>query len=324
MSYEVITLGETMIRLTPPGFDRIEQASGFEMHVGGSESNTAVGLSRLGVRVAWLSRLTNNPLGQYLASGIRAQGVDVSHVVWTDEDRIGTYYMERGKPPRGSQVFYDRAGSAASKISPRDLPEELFSDCQCKLFHTTGITLGISSSSRATAIRAAEMAKSSGTLVSFDTNHRERLWSADDAREAYEQFMALSDFIFLPLRDAHCVLGLKDEDPHVVLLKLTEQYPSSTIVLTLGDQGAVACKNADRIYTQAAFPAEEVERLGGGDAFSAGVLAGIVHEEPLEIALRRGAAAAALKYTIPGDLPLLDACAVDRLVSGDTGQKISR
>src|SRR5690606_7918776 len=109
--YDVITLGETMLRLTPPAPLRIEQTTSFNVYVGGAESNTAVGLSRLGFKTAWLSRLTDNPLGRLIAGTIARYGVDTSHVVWTSKDRVGVYYVEEGQSPRASQVYYDRAGS---------------------------------------------------------------------------------------------------------------------------------------------------------------------------------------------------------------------
>ena len=152
--YDVLTLGETMARFTPPGFERFGQSRSVEMHVGGSESNTAVGLSRLGFRACWLSRLTNNAIGRWIATEIASHGVDVSWVNWTDEDRVGTYYLERGRPPRSSQVFYDRAGSAMSRMRPEELPAELFTSNAARVFHTSGITLGLSQVARQTALRA--------------------------------------------------------------------------------------------------------------------------------------------------------------------------
>ena len=124
---DVQTIGETMLRFTPPAFERFGQSRAVEMHVGGSESNTAVGLARLGHRARWISRMTDNPLGRWIVREIASHGVDDSYVIWTDEDRVGTYYMERGLPPRDSRVFYDREASAISRLQAADLPRELFS-----------------------------------------------------------------------------------------------------------------------------------------------------------------------------------------------------
>src|SRR5687768_14961826 len=108
--YDVITLGETMVRLSPPGFRRIEQSTEMTVEVGGSESNVAIGLARLGLRSLWLSRLTANSLGRLIEQQVRRHGVDTSRVLWTDEDRVGLYFLEEGPGPRGSRVIYDRAG----------------------------------------------------------------------------------------------------------------------------------------------------------------------------------------------------------------------
>lgn len=317
MSCDVITLGETMLRLTPPGFDRLEQATALELHIGGSESNTAVGLARLGCKPIWLSRLPNSPLGHLVSSTIGRHGVDVSHVVWSEEDRLGTYYLERGKPPRGSQVLYDRSDSAMSKMGPDELPSGLFSPHQARLFHTTGITLGISVSAAATAQMAAELAKAAGMLVSFDVNYRAKLWRPEAAHASCVEFIKLADVFFLPARDAHTVFGLAEPTDEATLHNLARHFPHCTIVMTLGPRGAIAIDRHGELYHQAAFPTTEIERLGSGDAFSAGYLANFLQHGSIATALRWGCATASLKYTIPGDLPLVHRREVEALVASE-------
>src|SRR6516165_1681251 len=118
MLHEVITFGEVMVRLSPPNFARLEQAQSLDVRVGGAELNTAVGLARLGRSSAWVSRLTNNPLGRLIANRAREAGVSTDHVVWTEEDRVGVYFLEFGAAPRASSVLYDRKGSAIAAIKP--------------------------------------------------------------------------------------------------------------------------------------------------------------------------------------------------------------
>src|SRR3954471_16608068 len=115
---EVVTFGEAMVRLAPPNFRRLEQARSLDVQVGGAELNTAVGLARLGRSTAWVSRLTNNPLGRLIANHAREAGVSTDHVLWTDEDRVGVYYVEFGAAPRASSVLYDRKGAAIANIRP--------------------------------------------------------------------------------------------------------------------------------------------------------------------------------------------------------------
>ncbi len=315
--YDVVTLGETMLRFTPPNLQRIEQATSFDAHIGGSESNTAVGLARLGRRVAWLSRLPNNPLGHVVASTIGRFDVDVSHVVWSATDRLGTYYLEHGKPPRASQVLYDRRDSAASRIQPSDLPNDLFEPQVAKLFHTTGITLGISSTAAATALRAAELAKRAGWLNSFDVNYRGKLWSADEARVGCLKLMQLADIVFLPIRDAQGVFQLKGESPEPILEALGALVPHCTVVMTLGAAGAIARNAAGQVFKQPAYPSTNVERLGSGDAFSAGFLSGFLEFGDIAQALQWGAATASVKHTIPGDLPLVHRHEIESLLSAN-------
>ena len=312
--YDVVTLGETMVRYTPQGLQRFGQSPTIEMHVGGSESNTAVGLARLGHKVTWLSRLTNNPIGRWIANTIAGQGVDTKHLVWTDHDRIGTYYMEQGQPPRASQVYYDRAGSAMSRMTPEELPTNLFHSGKSKVLHLSGITVGISESAAQTAWEAVRMASEIGWTISFDLNYRAKLWSPTEALEACTPFMQAADLVLLPMRDARQVLEIRGESVEQCCRDLHERFEHATFVMTMGHDGAVAVLPSGETIFQPAFATTAVERLGGGDAFSAGFLSGMLQEMDLVDCLRWGAAAAALKYTIPGDLPLFDRETVSDLV----------
>src|SRR5205823_12072621 len=122
MSYEVITFGEAMVRLSPPNFRRLEQTDSLDVLVGGAELNTAAGLARLGHSAAWVSRLTDNPLGRLIANRAREAGVSTEHVVWTNEDRVGLYFLEFGADPRASSVLYDRRGAAIAGVRPGMVP----------------------------------------------------------------------------------------------------------------------------------------------------------------------------------------------------------
>ena len=327
--YDVVTLGETMLRLTPPGLQRLEQAMHLDVEVGGAESNVAIGLARLGLRVAWLSRLTANPLGRVLAQSIARHGVDTSWVVWTEEDRVGLLFLEEGKSPRGSRVYYDRRHSAVSHMRPEELPATVFRPHGAHLLHLTGITPALSPSLAATAQQAMQRAKAAGWLLSFDSNYRQQLWDPATARLGCEPFASTADILFLPRNDA-CLLYDLDPAlaPERLLATLTHRYPLAAVVVSLGKDGAIACAPAAQPVRQAAFAAEEVERLGGGDAFAAGFLyAFLTCTTPDRVAqaLRWGAAVAALKYTIRGDAPLLTREEVEAVLSHDgTGPGIRR
>jgi 2-dehydro-3-deoxygluconokinase len=314
MTYDFVTFGETMIRLSPPGHQRLEMASAFEAHVGGSESNTAVGMARLGMRAAWVSRLTDNPLGRIISGTLARWGVDTSHIIWTQADRVGTYYYEPERPPRPPQVIYDRAGSAFARMTPDDVPVHLFQPEKARLLHLTGIS--IAAGVGAAAGRIMELARAAGWQFSFDVNHRARLMDADAARAAYEPFAQAADVLFISENDARLVYNFTGQ-PNDILRSLRERFPHpDAIVLTRGAAGAVALTAEGAILSQSAFPAEGVDRLGRGDAFSAGFLYAYLNGHDAGLCLRWGAALAAAKFTIPGDLPLVDAAQMQALVTG--------
>jgi len=327
---DVVTLGETMLRLTPPDFKRIEQTTMFELEVGGTESNMAIGLARLGLKALWLSRLTANPVGRMIERTLAGHGLNTSRVIWTDEDRVGLYFYERGKSPRGSQVVYDRRQSDISRMQPAELPLDLFRPDNARLLHLTGITPALSPNLADTARHALELAGKAGWLVSFDLNYRSLLWTPAAALTGCAPFMAAADILLAPFNDVRLLYDLDPAvTPRQALDLLRMHHPQATIAMTLGAQGAIASDPGGQVIEQPAFPAEEVGRLGGGDAFAAGFLYRILTaagaEDRLAQALRWGAAAAAIKYTIPGDIPVFDHAEVAALAEqGAAATKLTR
>src|SRR5215510_328339 len=158
---DVITFGEAMIRLSPPNFRRLEQARSLDVQVGGAELNTAVGIARLGRSAAWMSRLTDNPLGRLIANHAREAGVATEHIVWTDEDRVGLYFLEFGAAPRASSVLYDRRGAAIAGIRPGVVNwPNVFKGS--RWFHVTGITPALSAGAAETTREALQAARAAG------------------------------------------------------------------------------------------------------------------------------------------------------------------
>ena len=316
MTYDVVTMGEVMLRFTPPDNLRVEQADFLQVHVAGSEANTAVGLSRLGLRVSYITRLTDNYLGHRIANAAREQGVDTSHIVWTDEDRVGVYFFEEAVEPRPSLVLYDRKNSAASKMQPKDLPD-IFTPGGARLFHVSGITVGISESSAETVRAAVQRAKAAGWQISFDLNYRAALWTYEKAEQVCDEFFAAADLLFFPIRDAIQVFQCADgAAPATVTDQIAARYPNANIVLTLGEDGAICRTKAGQYWEQPAYQTTtRVGRIGGGDAFNAGFLCSYLQDGMTEAALKWGAASAALKYTLPGDFPLIRRVEVERLIA---------
>ncbi len=322
--YDVVTLGESMLRLTPPELLRLEQTRSFNVEVAGSESNTAVGLARLGLKTCWLSRLPDTALGRLAAGELMRYGVDTRHVCWTGTARMGLYFVEQGAEPRGAQVIYDRKDSAVSHMQPSDLPRDLFTEEGARLFHTSGISLAIGESAAQTTLHALSLAKQAGWLVSFDVNHRSKLWSVEEARAGCHDALALADFIFVAQRDAVALFKLEFDEPRKLLEQLAQLYPQAVVVLTKGAAGAAARTPEGEVYSEAALAAEQVDRVGGGDAFSAGFLYGYLTFGSVATALRWGVVVAALKYSIRGDLPLVNLAEVRALVEGQRAADITR
>src|SRR3989449_8443184 len=164
---DVVTFGEAMVRLVPPHFERLEQTRSLDVQIGGGELNVAVGTSRMGLKGAWVSRLPKNALGRLLENRVRQTGVDTSHLIWSDDGRLGLYFVEFGAAPRPSSVLYDRAHSSISAIRPGEVDWNRILE-GAKWFHVSGITPALSDSAAAATREALEAARAAGITVSYD------------------------------------------------------------------------------------------------------------------------------------------------------------
>jgi 2-dehydro-3-deoxygluconokinase len=309
--YDLVTLGETMIRLSPPAPQRLEQASALEINIGGAESNLAVAMARLGFKAAWLSRLPENAWGRRIVETLRGQNVDVSGVTWAKGERVGTYFVEYGRAPRPIQVLYDRADSAMSRMSLPDMPWEMVE--QARIVHCTGITPALSVSCAQVVEAIMRRAKDAGALISFDVNYRALLWSPTQAAAVLDAYCRLADIVFVAWRDLMTVFGAVGS-PEQAAPSWRERWGCQTLVITLGDAGALGCE-AQGMAQAPAYQVDVVDRLGAGDAFDAGFLAARLSGKPLGDCLRYGAALSALCMTIPSDLALVTAEEVEALLA---------
>lgn len=297
---DVLTLGETMLCLSPPHGARLVQSASFDAWLAGSESNVAAALCVLGKSVTWVSRLPDNPLGRRVEAGLRGGGIDVSGVVWASpHERVGIFYYEAGAAPRPATVVYDRAGSAASFLSPAGLPEALFA--AHRHLHVSGITPALSPSCAETVADALRRAKAHSMTASFDVNYRAKLWAPAQAAQALAPLMAQADVLLCSRADAALVFGLSG-DAEAQARGLQERFGCPQVVVTAGASGAVGCAGGECVSVPAVPVPVTVERLGSGDAFAAGCLAGFLEGQGMEASLRLGAAAGALKRTVPGDM----------------------
>src|SRR5262249_5921318 len=207
-------------------------AGSLDVRVGGAELNTAVGLARLGHSSAWVSRLTNNPLGRLIANRAREAGVSTEHIVWTDDDRVGVYFVEFGAAPRASSVLYDRKGAAIARIEPGMVPwSEVFSGA--RWFHVTGITPALCDGAAQATREALQAARAGGVQISIDLNYRVKLWSQADAGRWMSEFMQLCDVLITTEEDVERVFQIKGKDYEDVAGQLGRRFPLRVIAITL-------------------------------------------------------------------------------------------
>ena len=304
-------MGETMLMFSPPRYELIEHCDTFNIYNGGAESNVAIGLERLGVHAAWIGKLPRNALGRKVVHVIRAYKVDTSRVIWTETGRVGVFFVEIGVPPRPHTTIYDRAHSAAATLKMEELDWTFIS--KAKLLHLTGITPALSEVCRRTTIETVERARSLGMHVSFDVNYRSLLWTQEEARTALEKILPYVNILITTQVDAPLLLE-REIEPRRALERLREKYGCDVVVITLGPEGSMAF-DGEKFYRGAAYTLQEVNRLGAGDAFDAGLIYGWLRSD-LQTGLDYGGAMAALKHTIPQNIPLVNKDDVEGLIGG--------
>ncbi len=318
-SFDAISLGSTMIRLSVPVGARLETSPVYEVRTAGTESNAMAALARMGKKTAWVSRLTDNALGRRLANEIRYHGVDVSRVIWTDEDRNEVFFVEPGQDPRPTQVIYDRKHSAVANISLCDPDMDFL--LSGKILHLTGIFPALSDRCLEAAAAVIEAARQAGKKVSFDLNYRAKLWTPKQAREALSPLIRNLHILILTQEDAGDVLDIHGQ-PRNMVEACYQAFIPHICVVTLKSGGAVAFDGNDH-YECRGHKVEIVDRLGAGDSFTAGLLYGYL-EGSLQTGLEYGAAMAALALSLHGDYLVSDRFEIERLMSGGSGREVGR
>lgn len=328
MPHEVITFGEAMIRLCPPNFRRLEQAHSLDVQVGGAELNTAVGLARLGHASAWVSRLTDNPMGRLIANRAREAGVCTDHIVWTADDRVGVYFLEFGAAPRASSVLYDRKGAAIANIKPGMVDwAKVFAGV--KWFHVTGITPALSATAAVVTREAMAAARSAKIGTSMDLNYRAKLWTTEEAGRCMTDLMQFCDVLITTEEDVEKVFGIRGKDYEEGAALVAKRFPLRAVAITLRENPlvwknswtAIAYQDGQTLRTKS-YEVEIVDRLGAGDSFAAGLIHGLL-ENNLQMGLDFGVAASAIKHSIPGDFAWITRGEVAALLKG-SGLRISR
>ncbi|MBQ2706005.1 MAG: sugar kinase [Agathobacter sp.] len=323
--FDLLTLGEIMLRLSPQNNERISKCKMFEKHIGGAEMNVACGVSLTGLRTGVISKIPNSEIGDYVRNKVRFNGVSDDYLVYDQSKnaRLGVYYYEMGAFPRKPQVVYDRAGSSITTIKLEDFPEDMYTNTRC--FHTSGITLALSQQCRETTIAMIKKFKEAGALISFDVNFRGNLWTGAEAKECIEGILPYVDIFFCSEDTAKLTFG-KTGDVREILKSFTEEYPISIVAATQRTVhspkqhsfGSVIYNaKEDKYYEEEPYRnIEVIDRIGSGDQYCAGVLYGLLSSDmDCQRALAYGNARSAGKNTIPGDMPSMDKDEIDNLIA---------
>jgi 2-dehydro-3-deoxygluconokinase len=290
---DLLTFGETMVLFAPSERETLESAPAYHASIGGAESNCAIGLARLGYSVAWVSRLGRDPFGARVLKTIRGEGVDASRVQICDSAPTGLMFKEPG-PGNTTRVFYYRRQSAAAALR-----SEQFDSLNAKYLFVTGITPALSDSNRKLTFELVERFRAAGTKVAFDPNMRFRLWSPSEARIVFLELARKCDILIPSLVEAEIMTGLKEGKGESMLDALVSLGPPQ-VVLKAGDKGAWYADGAERGFCPC-HPVPEIDPVGAGDAFCAGLLSGLLDGQPLRDAVARGAALGAFCVSTFGD-----------------------
>ena len=318
--YDLLSMGEMLMRLSPPGNERLVCSDILEKKTGGAELNVSAGAALLGLKTGIISKLPSNALGLYIRNQVRFNGVSDEFIVYdTDLDaRLGLYYYESGAHPRKPGVVYDRKNSSFCKISADEFPAEMFVAARC--FHTSGITLALGEGPRKAAVEMIRRFKAAGAVISFDVNFRANLWTGAEAKKCIEQILPYVD-IFFCSEDTARLTFLKEGSVTQIMESFSKDYPISVVASTQRivhspkrhTFGSVAYDAGKKqFYQEAAYEnIDVVDRIGSGDSYVAGFLYGLLaHSFDCEKAVAYGNAYGAVKNTIPGDLP---SCSLDEI-----------
>lgn len=338
---KVITFGEILLRLSTSDNQLFDQSSSLLMHYGSSEVNVAIGLAKMGVPCAMVTRLPRHDIADAAIRTLVKNGVDTRHVK-VGAGRMGMYFLEQGSAIRGSQVIYDRDNSAFANIRSGEMDwQSIFADASW--FHVSGISAAISQSAADACLEAVEIASSMGLTVSIDLNYRKNLWKygkqpADVMPEMVRNAnMLLGDpatvnlmlGINVPVNDYYATheelapsyQAIQDVFPNLHYLGMTLRDVKSATSNSIGG----ALYHDGKMYGSKKIEVEPItERIGGGDAFMAGLIYGLTQQKSLQYTIDFATVASALKMTIPGDYSLFSAETIEEAMTSGSKGKVSR
>ena len=308
--FDLTTIGEGQLRYSVPHGRRLERVTQLDVNVTGTEANVSSLLARLGWRCGWVTALPDTPLGRRIAWDYGTSGLDLSAVVWSNNHRVATYYVEFSGPPRGTQVYYDRENTAFVNLSQEQIDWDYLLDT--RLLHISGLTVPLSPSIHAILMEAVQRAKALGIPVSFDMNYRSRIWTPEKAAQTIAPFLEQVDILFFARGDARRMYGFEGE-PEAIVRQIGSLTPARTIITSLSSDGILGW-DRESFFFEPARRIEVLDRIGAGDAMVAGVLHGWMQGD-VRKGLRYGVVTAALALTQYGDTVLTSAAELETLIN---------
>ena len=338
---KVVTMGEIMLRLSTPGNSRFVQSDSFDVVYGGGEANVAVSLANYGHEAYFVTKLPKHEIGQSAVNALRKYGVHTEHIA-RGGDRVGIYFLETGASMRPSKVIYDRANSAIAEANPEDFDFDAIME-GADWFHWSGITPAISDKSAECLKLACEAAKRHGVKVSVDLNFRKKLWTKEKAQSIMRPLMKYVDVCIGNEEDAELCLGFKPdadvekgetgaEGYKAIFQQMAKEFEFEYVISTLRESFSATHNgwkaliyNGEEFYESKRYDVNPIiDRVGGGDSFSGGIIHGLLTKPNQGEALEFAVAASALKHTIPGDFNLVSEEEVLSLAKGNASGRVQR
>ena len=338
---KIITLGEIILRLSPEGQTRFVQADSFDVIYGGGEANVAVSCANYGHDAYFVTKLPTHEIGQSAVNALRRYGVHTDYIVRGGQ-RIGIYFCETGASVRPGKVIYDRAHSAIAEADAREFDFDAIMS-GADWFHWSGITPAISPQAAEITRKACEAAKRQGVTVSVDLNYRKKLWTPQEAQAVMKPLMNYVDVCIGNEEDAELCLGFKpDADVtagqtdaagyEAIFRSMAQTFGFKYVISTLRESFSASHNgwkalifDGQTFYTSRRYDLLPIiDRVGGGDSFSGGIIHGLLTKSSPAEALEFAVAASALKHTITGDFNLVSAAEVETLTGGDASGRVQR
>ncbi|WP_067842626.1 sugar kinase [Amphibacillus sediminis] len=320
MAKKVVTLGEMLLRLSTTAGQRFNQAEAFQVQIGGAEANVAINLAKWGYQTAVATIVPNHPIGALAVEHLERHRVD-TRFVERKGHRLGTYYLESGNHIKPPHVVYDRAHSSFATEEPDWDLSALFENAD--LLHVTGITLALSPKWISKVVDILKLAKANQVAISFDMNYRSSLWSLEEAKQAYRRVLPFIDYCSAGALDAKAFFDIKDDSTDYYSA-MKQAYPNIKVFYATNRKVISASHHhlQGQLWSDGQLYNSDhhdiypiVDRVGAGDAYTSGILHGILTNQPLDDTVQFATMHAVLKHSIRGDISLMELPEIEQLLA---------